>query len=121
MSSNKPKPLSSILYLVFSIKYSLLILSPIFKFKVIGHSMYPTIKEGEIILVNRFSYLLKRPSIGDIIAAKVNKEILIKRITKIDRDNYFLKGDNLQDSLDSRRFGAVSKKQIIGKVFILNT
>ena len=32
------------------------------------------------------------------------------------KDKYFVQGDNKNDSLDSRRLGRISKRQIIGKV-----
>jgi len=47
-------------------------------------------------------------------------KFLIKRITKIDPsadgEKYFVSGDNKKDSMDSRRFGWILIKDIVGKV-----
>lgn len=89
---------------------------PLFKFKIKGNSMNPTFREGNVVLVNRFSYFLGRPKIGDLIILK-RRQYIIKRIKKIEDDKYFVVGDNRKESTDSREFGWVSKKEIVGKVF----
>jgi nickel-type superoxide dismutase maturation protease len=86
------------------------------KFKVIGHSMEPVIKNGEIVLISSLFYLFQKPKIGDIVAFNDAGEILIKRITGIHDQKYFLAGDNQKDSLDSRKLGLISKQKILGKV-----
>jgi nickel-type superoxide dismutase maturation protease len=87
------------------------------RFKVIGHSMEPTIKNGGTVLVSNLLYLFQNPRVGDIVAVREAGEIFIKRITDVQKDKLFLEGDNKQDSLDSRKFGFVSRGKIIGKVF----
>ena len=78
--------------------------------------MYPTIKNGEIVLVDRDAEI----GVGDIVVAKHPVEQIseiIKRIERInERGHYFLVGDNLEDSNDSRHFGAVTREYIKGKV-----
>ncbi len=86
------------------------------KFRIIGHSMEPAIKNGEEVLVSNFFYWFKKPKIGDIVAFRDSEQILIKRITKISEGKYFLSGDNQGDSLDSRKLGLIAKRKIIGKV-----
>lgn len=81
-----------------------------------GKSMNPTLKDGEVVLVDREAEI----SVGDIVVAKhpfeKNVEI-VKRVERInEQGNYFLIGDNLEDSNDSRYFGAVSREYIKGKV-----
>jgi nickel-type superoxide dismutase maturation protease len=87
------------------------------KFKVIGHSMEPTIKNGETVLVTSLFYWFKNPEIDDIVAFREAGKVLIKRVTDVSKEKYCLAGDNRQDSLDSRKFGLISKQKILGKVF----
>lgn len=87
-------------------------------FKVIGHSMEPKIEHGDIVLASNIFYLFKKPRINDIVSFRKKDKILLKRITRIDEGKYFLEGDNKNDSLDSRKFGHISKEQILGKVVI---
>jgi nickel-type superoxide dismutase maturation protease len=86
------------------------------KFKVVGHSMEPAIKNGESVLVSNIFYWFKNPKIGDIVTFRDSGQILIKRITKISTGKYFLAGDNQKDSLDSRSLGLIDRKNILGKV-----
>jgi type IV secretory pathway protease TraF len=80
--------------------------------------MEPFIKNNSLVLTSGVPYLFKNPKINDIVAFKEDKDgiILIKRITKNEKDGYFVQGDNKSDSLDSRQLGRISKRQIIGKV-----
>lgn len=81
-----------------------------------GKSMNPTLKNGEVVLVDRDAEI----AVGDIVVARHPLEQdgeIVKRIERIDaRGNYFLVGDNTADSSDSRHFGAVTRKYIKGKV-----
>jgi len=89
------------------------------KFKVVGHSMEPQIKNGQLVLVSNISYLFKSPKINDIVAFKDKLgKVLIKRIIKIESGKYYVEGDNKSDSLDSRKFGSISKDKIIGEVIL---
>lgn len=82
--------------------------------------MSPTLISGQIVVVNRLSYLFSKPKNGDIIAVKDprDKKFLIKRITKISMDKYFVEGDNKKHSTDSRVFGMIGKQDIVGKVIV---
>ena len=78
--------------------------------------MIPTLQDGEIVLVDREAKI----EAGDIVVAKHPFEQdseVIKRIQRInERGHYFLLGDNLDESEDSRHFGAVTREYIKGKV-----
>lgn len=81
-----------------------------------GKSMNPTLKDGEAVLVDKDADI----EVGDIVVAKHPIEQTSEIVKRVDRINehghYFLVGDNLEDSNDSRHFGAVTKKYIKGKV-----
>lgn len=78
--------------------------------------MEPTLCENDIIIVSSIPYLFKNPQINDIVAIK-NKgnKILVKRIKEVINKKYKVLGDNKNDSFDSRNFGTIDRKQIIGK------
>lgn len=105
-------------------------------FRVSGHSMEPTFKPGQILLVSSIPYFFTEPKVGDVVVIKDprDKKPLLKRITKIeiatprqggarnDKRIYFVSGDNPKDSMDSRVFGPVTKEQILAKaIFTLHT
>lgn len=80
--------------------------------------MTPTLKEGSRVVVNRLYYLFTWPQAGDIVAIKKpgSGEVLIKRISRVEGKIFFVLGDNKKDSIDSRKFGMLEKKDIIGKI-----
>ncbi|MEK7160284.1 MAG: S26 family signal peptidase [Patescibacteria group bacterium] len=87
------------------------------KFKIQGHSMEPKIKDTDVVLVSFIPFLFKNPAVGDIVAFNnKGKQILIKRIKKIENGRYYVRGDNKDDSLDSRNIGFISKSRILGQV-----
>jgi nickel-type superoxide dismutase maturation protease len=84
-------------------------------FLVQGDSMLPGLKNGDVVLVDPSAEL----KTGDIVLARhpFKKSVqIIKRIKEISPENrYFLVGDNLEESTDSRSFGAIQAKDILGK------
>lgn len=82
--------------------------------------MEPQIKNKSTVLVSGIEYLFNNPQINDIIAFKnLNGETLIKKITRKEKENYFVEGNNKKDSLDSNKFGMISKEQILGKIIYI--
>jgi signal peptidase I len=125
---------------------------------VLGNSMYPTLKNGNVVLAKKTKNFRK----GDIVIAKNDfQEIIIKRIAYMPQEyyyyimtenqddyrelivdnsyhnislfydefgdrkiyqyqvpigQYFLLGDNLANSEDSRRFGSLENQNILYKV-----
>ncbi len=95
---------------------ALVFLGSRYKYICEGKSMNPTLKDGEVVLVDREAKI----EVSDIVVARhpieQNTEI-VKRVERInEHGHYFLVGDNLKDSNDSRHFGAVAGKYIKGKV-----
>jgi signal peptidase I len=99
-----------------------------------GDSMYPTLISGDYAFVYKLAYWSEEPKRGDIIVAYPRQYDLkvIKRVTvlpgevfepipgkrdKLDPREYFLVGDNMPVSIDSRVFGPVDRWDIQGKVF----
>ena len=80
--------------------------------------MVPTLAEGQTVLVNRLTYLFGRPKENDLVALKDPRDgkVLIKRIIRKEGKCYFVQGDNKNHSTDSRVFGMIRQRDIIGKI-----
>lgn len=91
---------------------------PFSRFKVVGHSMEPTLASGTVVWVLKWAYLFFNPKVGDIVVFSQNNMKMVKRVKRIDTKGIELAGDNSADSLDSRSFGPVKKEAIIGKVMV---
>jgi signal peptidase I len=88
-------------------------------------SMQPTLKSGDIIIVDTWAYRSANAKQGDVML--FNKSIqdlrvFVKRIKDIkinpssNQPSYFVVGDNKKRSSDSRHFGWVAHSNLIGKV-----
>ena len=81
--------------------------------------MVPLLKPGDEVLIDLSAYVQHPPCINDIVVAQhPYRDIrLIKRVIAVSENGCcFLKGDNALESTDSRTFGAVKPKQILGRV-----
>ncbi len=92
--------------------------SPLFIFHIQGSSMLPFFKSGETVLVMRFVSSFFTPKLQDVVIAKDPRDgkFLLKRVTAIEKDTFFLVGDNKSVSTDSREFGMIDRSGLIGKV-----
>ena len=94
----------------------LLILRRRTAFVVDGDSMSPGLASGNKVLVDPRAAI----AVGDIVLARhpyKQTTRLIKRVTEISESgDYFLAGDNPDESTDSRTFGKITTTDIIGKV-----
>jgi nickel-type superoxide dismutase maturation protease len=84
-------------------------------FLIEGDSMLPALKDGDYVLINPSADYRA----GDIVLAQhpFKQSIkIIKRVREITPEGrYFLVGDNAPESTDSRSFGALAAKDILGK------
>lgn len=94
------------------IRDAILRFSPIRKFVIKDISMEPSILAGDQVLVTPFLKIQE----NDIVVFKYSGKYFIKRVIKIKHGEYYVLGDNKNHSLDSREFGFIARKDIIGKV-----
>jgi len=81
--------------------------------------MLPNFYPGQKVILQK-KWFFCNPKIGDVIILKYprsNREI-IKRIKKIrtNKKKFYVAGDNSKESTDSKTFGWVEEKNIIGKI-----
>jgi len=90
------------------------------RFRITGNSMTPLLKSGDEVLVNPRAYQRMPPKPGDIVVTRHPYRTdlrLVKRVSKVLPDGRCLiEGNNPSESTDSRSFGPVTPKQIIGRV-----
>ena len=101
--------------------------------RVQGESMAPTLRSGQLVIVSEQPSRLREPRRGDIVAARpavLHGAALVKRLValphdcvdidgrqwRLGEDEYLLLGDAPDESLDSRRFGPVSRHELMGPV-----
>lgn len=77
--------------------------------RVTGRSMLPSLVPGSIVFAFK-----SRPKPGDIVVARQGNREVIKRVKNVTQQGYYLVGDNLLESTDSRELGRVDKSVILG-------
>lgn len=122
--------------------------------RVNGNSMYSTLHDNDIMILDKLSYRFNEIKRFDIVVVDIETTKIIKRVialpnetieykdnvlyinNKVVKDKYnsiemddfiytlgkneyFVMGDNRDDSIDSRIIGSIDKRQIMGKTKII--
>lgn len=74
--------------------------------------MRPAIESGDRLLV-----LALRARVGDVVALGDPRDgrTIVKRVARIDGDQLTVLGDNPASSTDSRTFGPVPRRSVVGR------
>ena len=87
--------------------------------RVVGTSMERTLNQGVLVTYKRLNPKRIDLEIGDIVVAShptMKNKLIIKRIHRIYKNKFDLRGDNSMSSTDSRELGLFKLDLIIGKV-----
>jgi nickel-type superoxide dismutase maturation protease len=89
-------------------------------YRVRGASMYPTLEDGDYVLVDGDAYRKVPPRPGDVVVARhpfYEGRYIVKRVRSVlPRGSLFLEGDASYDSTDSHALGPIPLSQVIGRV-----
>lgn len=112
--------------------YALLAFAFARRVTVNGGSMTPTLAAGERLLIDRLAYVRDLPQRGDIVMAThpLKPELrMVKRLTglpgdkveerTLKRGEYWVLGDNAGASTDSRAFGPVRARHLLGRAWLV--
>jgi phage repressor protein C with HTH and peptisase S24 domain len=97
-------------YLTSSLKLKRL--NPVIIRRVVGGSMQPTLRAGQIVIGLKNI----KPKVDQIIVVNHDGRELIKRLQKIKPNQLYITGDNVSQSSDSRKFGWINGDSIVATV-----
>jgi signal peptidase I len=103
--------------------------------KMDAGSMQRAFKAGDRFIAESLSYRFRKPRIGEVVVAKLPgdpKQKILKRVAAgpgakvsvqgaelvLKADEWYLLGDNVNGSTDSRHFGPIKSGDILGRVWI---
>lgn len=75
--------------------------------------MEPNLKSGSFFIASSIPFFFFPPRVNDRIVFKNDNKIVVKRISEIENEKYFILGDNKRDS---KNFQPIKRKEILGKV-----
>lgn len=84
---------------------------PWLRVEVRGGSMIPTLRPGEWLFVRRD--VPPRP--GAVMVVRQAGRQVVKRVVRVDENGVWVEGDNAGASDDSRTYGPVDPKDVIGE------
>jgi signal peptidase I len=119
---------------VFALSFILVLL--LFNFKIVkvqGNSMYPILKDNTFLIADRYLHKLFEIQKNDILLLEVDKKEVVKKIVgftgenilienkkiSLEKNEIYVLGENLPESIDSREYGPLKTSQIIGKIVLV--
>ena len=90
--------------------------------RVAGNSMLPAYADGDRVLIKYRSSDLQPVHVGEVVMIEREGELMIKRITRYEIGSHTgvgmisVEGDNKEESIDSRHWGAVPSRFVKAKV-----
>jgi signal peptidase I len=105
------------------------------RYRVEGRSMLQTYAPGDRLLVERLSYRLRAPRVGEAVILRQPRtggRLDLKRIAAgpgapvtvggigqvLGDDEWYVLGDNLSESTDSRALGPVRRRDVVGRMWL---
>ena len=88
---------------------------PLLRVAIAGESMAPTLSDGEWWIAWRTTKC--RP--GDVVVFDHPTRpgmLAVKRVVRIDGDSWWVEGDNPERSTDSRHFGPLPQRRVLGRL-----
>ena len=90
---------------------------PFQRFSVQDTSMRPVVQPGDRLLVGRWL----RPRAGDLVVLRDPEQpsvFIVKRVASVEPNgDLVVRGDNPNVSRDSRHFGSVARRLVVGRAF----
>jgi nickel-type superoxide dismutase maturation protease len=89
---------------------------------VVGHSMEPTLLDGDWLLVDPDAYLRAVPNLGELVVARDPRSparVLVKRVMAIDVNGALaLAGDHPAHAADGAAIGSVPPSDVLGRPWL---
>jgi len=89
---------------------------------VAGHSMEPTLLDGDWLLVDPLAYTRRAPRAGELVVTRDPRDesrVIVKRVKAADGDgSLVLAGDHPAHADDFRRVGAASPASVLGRPWL---
>ncbi len=85
--------------------------------RIIGPSMEPMLRNGEVYLAAEKS----RPQVGDVVVVQHPQReqlLTVKRIVRREPSGWWVEGDSVHSSNDSRDFGVVPDQLVRAKILV---